>query len=150
MENRPNNNNKRARDIGFYALILVVLVAIIFSLAGGSSATPKYSEVLEMFESKQVESFAIKGNRLVMELREPWEGQVRVVKTLRDVYQFNEDLGETIKRLSFQKLLEVTEIPPVPQHVIAPRANPYILFKEEEVPGGWTRDITAFRQRHSR
>ena len=71
MENRPNNNNKRARDIGFYALILVVLVAIIFSLAGGSSATPKYSEVLEMFESKQVESFAIKGNRLVMELREP-------------------------------------------------------------------------------
>ncbi|MBR4424305.1 MAG: dissimilatory-type sulfite reductase subunit alpha, partial [Mailhella sp.] len=61
-----------------------------------------------------------------------------------------ERVGETIKRLSFQKLLEVTEIPPVPQHVIAPRANPYIFFKEEEVPGGWTRDIAAFRQRHSR
>ena len=26
----------------------------------------------------------------------------------------------------------------------------YILFKEEEVPGGWSRDIKAFRQRHQR
>ena len=61
-----------------------------------------------------------------------------------------ERLGETIRRLSFQKLLEVTEIPPVPQHVIEPRTNPYILFKEEEVPGGWTRDLVAYRERHQR
>ena len=61
-----------------------------------------------------------------------------------------ERVGETIKRLSFQKLLEVTEIPAIPQHVSTPRANPYILFKEEEVPGGWSRDIKAFRQRHQR
>ena len=96
MENRPNN--KRARDIGFYALVLIVLLAIIFSLTGGSAATPTYSEVIELFEGQQVESFAIKGNRLAMELREPWEGQVRVVKVLRSVDQFNNDLGETIKR----------------------------------------------------
>ena len=44
----------------------------------------------------------------------------------------------------------MTEIPAIPQHVIAPRTNPYILFKEEEVPGGWTRDIAAYRQRHLR
>jgi len=61
-----------------------------------------------------------------------------------------ERLGETIRRLSFQKLLEVTEIPPVPQHVIEPRTNPYILFKEEDVPGGWTRDLVAYRERHQR
>ena len=61
-----------------------------------------------------------------------------------------ERVGETIRRLSFQKLLEVTEIPALPQHVEEPRTNPYILFKEEEVPGGWTRDIKAFRQRHAR
>ena len=61
-----------------------------------------------------------------------------------------ERLGETIRRLSFQKLLEVTEIPAVAQHVIEPRTNPYILFKEEEVPGGWTRDLAAYRERHQR
>ena len=51
-----------------------------------------------------------------------------------------ERLGETMKRLSFQKLLEVTE----------PRSNPYIFFKEEEVPGGWNRDLAAYRSRHQR
>ena len=96
MENNPNN--KRARDIGFYALILVVLLATIFTLTGGTRLTPKYSEVIDLFESKQVESFSIKGNRLTMKLREPYEGQMEIARTLRSVEQFNEDLGDTIRQ----------------------------------------------------
>ena len=61
-----------------------------------------------------------------------------------------ERVGETMKRLSFQKLLEVTGIEAQPQQVRSPRANPFIFFKEEEVPGGWTRDINKFRERHQR
>jgi sulfite reductase alpha subunit len=29
-----------------------------------------------------------------------------------------------------------------------PRYNPYIFFKEEEVEGGWTRDVADYRKRH--
>ena len=61
-----------------------------------------------------------------------------------------ERLGETIRRLSFQRLLEVTEIAPQAVHVQEPRHNPYIFFKEEEVPGGWERDINEYRKRHQR
>ncbi len=61
-----------------------------------------------------------------------------------------ERVGETMKRMGFQKLLEVTNIPAMPQHVKEPRSNPYIFFKEEEVPGGWTNDINEFRKRHAR
>ncbi|SHN71002.1 dissimilatory-type sulfite reductase subunit alpha [Desulfovibrio litoralis] len=61
-----------------------------------------------------------------------------------------ERIGETMKRLSFQKLLEVTGIEAMPQHVCEPRHNPYMFFKEEEVPGGWNRDIAAYRKRHLR
>ena len=61
-----------------------------------------------------------------------------------------ERLGETIKRLSFQKLLEVTGIAPQAIHVQEPRSNPYIFFREDEVPGGWTRDLNAYRSRHQR
>ncbi|MBF0480074.1 MAG: dissimilatory-type sulfite reductase subunit alpha [Desulfovibrionaceae bacterium] len=61
-----------------------------------------------------------------------------------------ERVGETMKRLSFQKLLEVTNIKPVAQHVKEPRSNPYIFFREDEVLGGWTRDINEFRKRHAR
>lgn len=95
MENNPNN--KRARDFGFYALILVVLLATVFTLTGGSRVTPTYSEVIELFEAKQVQSFNIKGYRLTMELRQPFEGQMEIVKTLRSVDQFNDDLGDTIR-----------------------------------------------------
>ncbi len=61
-----------------------------------------------------------------------------------------ERLGETMKRLSLQKLLEVVGQEADPRHVMEPRHNPYIFFKEEEVPGGWDRDITEYRKRHQR
>jgi len=31
-----------------------------------------------------------------------------------------------------------------------PRANPYIFWKEEEVEGGWSRDVNEFRKHHLR
>ncbi|GFH62949.1 MAG: dissimilatory sulfite reductase subunit alpha [Candidatus Desulfovibrio kirbyi] len=61
-----------------------------------------------------------------------------------------ERVGETMKRLSFQKLLEVTDIPASACHVKEPRSNPYIFFKEDEVPGGWSHDLAAYRNRHQR
>ena len=61
-----------------------------------------------------------------------------------------ERVGELIQRQGVQKLLEVLNIPPMPQMVKEPRCNPYIFFKEEEVPGGFKRDIKDFRKRHAR
>jgi sulfite reductase alpha subunit len=61
-----------------------------------------------------------------------------------------ERLGELIQRQGIAKLLEVLEIPPMPQMVKEPRSNPYIFWKEEDVPGGWDRDINDYRSRHAR
>ena len=61
-----------------------------------------------------------------------------------------ERLGELIQRESFQKFLEVCELDPDPRMVREPRSNPYIFWKEEEVEGGWTRDIKEFRKKHLR
>ena len=61
-----------------------------------------------------------------------------------------ERLGELIMRQSFQKLLEVTGIDPMPQQVDHPRTTPYIFWKEEEVPGGFDRDIKEYRKYHQR
>ena len=61
-----------------------------------------------------------------------------------------ERLGELMKRQSFQKLLEVTGLDPDPRMVQEPRHNPYIFWKEEEVEGGWDRDINEFRKHHKR
>ena len=61
-----------------------------------------------------------------------------------------ERLGELIQRQSVQKLCEVLGIPSMPQMVKEPRSNPYIFWKEEDVPGGWKRDINDYRSRHKR
>ena len=61
-----------------------------------------------------------------------------------------ERLGELIKRQGFQRLLEAVGIKAMPQHVQEPRSNPYIFWKEEEVEGGWERDIDKFRKEHQR
>jgi sulfite reductase alpha subunit len=61
-----------------------------------------------------------------------------------------ERLGELIQRKSFQEFLRVCELDPDPRMVDEPRSNPYIFWKEEEVEGGWTRDIDAFRAKHQR
>ncbi len=61
-----------------------------------------------------------------------------------------ERLGELIQRQTWQKFLEVVELDPDPRMVDEPRSNPYIFWREEEVEGGWTRDITEYRKKHQR
>jgi len=61
-----------------------------------------------------------------------------------------ERLGELIRRNGFQKFLEKLELDPVPQNIQEPRSNPYIFWKEDEVPGGWEGDIDEFRKHHNR
>jgi sulfite reductase alpha subunit len=89
-----------------------------------------------------------------VKVEEPYEEITEVIESIWDYWmeegKNRERLGELIKRQGFQKLLEVTGIDPVPQHVKEPRHNPYIFWKEDEVEGGWERDINEFRKHHLR
>lgn len=59
-----------------------------------------------------------------------------------------ERTGELIQRMGYRAFLEAVEIDPIPQMVKEPRSNPYIFFREEDVEGGWERDLEAYRARH--
>jgi sulfite reductase alpha subunit len=89
-----------------------------------------------------------------IKVEEPYDEIKEVVENVWDWWmeegKNRERLGELMKRQGFQKLLEVTGITPVPQHVKEPRSNPYIFWKEEEVEGGWERDVAEFRKHHLR
>ncbi|MEW5952452.1 MAG: dissimilatory-type sulfite reductase subunit alpha [Bacillota bacterium] len=61
-----------------------------------------------------------------------------------------ERVGETIQRVSLPKFLKAIGLPPAPQMVKEPRSNPYIFWNEEDVPGGFERDIADYRKRHKR
>jgi sulfite reductase alpha subunit len=61
-----------------------------------------------------------------------------------------ERLGELIQRMGLKVFIEVLGIPALPQMIKEPRSNPYVFFKESEVPGGWSRDINVYRSKHPR
>ena len=89
-----------------------------------------------------------------LKVEEPYDEIKEVIESVWDWWmeegKNRERLGELIKRQGFQKLLEVTNIPAMPQHVQEPRHNPYIFWREDEVQGGFERDITEFRKHHQR
>ncbi|MDA8163646.1 MAG: dissimilatory-type sulfite reductase subunit alpha [Desulfobacteraceae bacterium] len=66
-----------------------------------------------------------------------------------EVGKNRERVGETMQRLGLPTFLEVMELDPLPQHVKEPRSNPYVFWKEEEVEGGWERNVKEFRKRHN-
>ncbi|MBW2020752.1 MAG: dissimilatory-type sulfite reductase subunit alpha [Deltaproteobacteria bacterium] len=89
-----------------------------------------------------------------IKVEEPYDEIKELIESIWDWWmeegKNRERLGELIKRQGFQKLLDVTGLKAIPQMVKEPRSNPYIFWKEEEVPGGWKRDINEFRKYHQR
>ncbi len=85
---------------------------------------------------------------------EPYDEIKEVIENLWDWWmeegKNRERIGELMKRQGFQKMLEVTGLKAIPQMVKEPRSNPYVFWKEEEVPGGWKGDINEFRKYHQR
>ena len=89
-----------------------------------------------------------------IKVEEPYDEIKEVIENIWDWWmeegKNRERLGELMKRQGLQKLLEVTGIKADPRHVQEPRTNPYIFWKEEEVEGGFDRDINEFRKYHQR
>ena len=98
----PNNERpNKKRDIGFYILILVILLSAVYLLTGDRTSNEKsgvveYSEVIRLFEQKQVDYFVIEDNLLYMELKTPYDGNDAVTHELLSFSAFYSDLGETI------------------------------------------------------
>ena len=90
--------DKKGRDIGFYVLILVVLVAVIFLLLSNhdTGADMKYTEVRSLFEQEKVKAFAVDGETLILSFREPYNGKYTASYNLYSFGVFYEDLHELI------------------------------------------------------
>ena len=85
---------------------------------------------------------------------EPFDEVKEVIENIWDWWmeegKNRERLGETMKRMGMQRLIEAAGVPVDARQVQEPRTNPYIFWKEDEVKGGWDRDINDYRKRHLR
>ena len=96
MNTRPYNN--RPRQIGFYLLILVLLVGTIYSMTRQEKVPDiVYSDVVELFRTEKVESFAIDtdGN-LTLKLREPFKEVKEISYRVGTLSIFYNDLNDLI------------------------------------------------------
>ncbi|WP_038055195.1 dissimilatory-type sulfite reductase subunit alpha [Thermodesulfobacterium hydrogeniphilum] len=88
-----------------------------------------------------------------MRLEPPYDDVKELVYKIWDYWmevgKNRERVGELIQRIGLNRfIVDVMGMKPIPQHVRIPRNDPYIFWREEEVPGGWKRDIKEFRKRH--
>ncbi|MDR0861557.1 MAG: ATP-dependent zinc metalloprotease FtsH [Oscillospiraceae bacterium] len=93
--------NKGPRDIGFFVLIIVILLSAVFLLTRGIAPAPtkvQYSEMYNLFVTNQVESFELKERMLTVKLKTEYleTGSTEVTHELYDTAIFYEDLRDII------------------------------------------------------
>ncbi len=66
-----------------------------------------------------------------------------------EVGKNRERVGETMQRVGLPTFIKVMGLDPIPQMIKEPRSNPYVFWAEEEVEGGFERDVDEFRARHA-
>ena len=123
MNKKPGNN--KARDIGFYALLIVILLAVIFTInsTGKKSGDVPYSEVRDLFLQEKVESFAAEGNVLYLTL----DDESTVVCELSTISIFYNDLNELVQQQKDRGILTEYDYPPAWQAPWWASFLPYLL-----------------------
>ena len=108
MNKKPGKN--RARDIGFYALLIVILLATIFTmnLNGRKSTNVEYSEVRDYFLQEKVESFVAEGNKLTLTLKD----ESVVTCELSSISIFYNDLNDLVQEQKDKGILKEYDYPP--------------------------------------
>ena len=99
---KPNRN--RTRDLGFYVLLIVLLIATIFTMTKGDKEEPMvYSDLVDLFKEEKVKSFVTEGTDIILELRtgetDPVTGEELTEEKSYSMYSFSvfyEDFHELI------------------------------------------------------
>ena len=101
---KPNRN--RTRDLGFYVLLIVLLIATIFTMTKGDKEEPMvYSDLVDLFKEEKVKSFVTEGTDIILELRtgetDPATGEELTEEKTYSMYSFSvfyEDFHELIQQ----------------------------------------------------
>ncbi|MCI8538375.1 MAG: ATP-dependent zinc metalloprotease FtsH [Oscillospiraceae bacterium] len=95
------------RDIGYIALIILVLIGTFYLLRGMDAQNGlKYSDIHRLFEQQQVASFTVRDNVLTMKLRTPQNGGYDLTYRLASPEWFFSDLGEIIQEQTDRGIIE--------------------------------------------
>ena len=89
---KPNRN--RTRDLGFYVLLIVLLIATIFTMTRGNKEEPMhYSDLVDLFKEEKVKSFVTEGSDIILKIRtgetDPVTGEELTEEKSYSMYNFS-------------------------------------------------------------
>ena len=108
------SNRNRARDLGFYVLLLVIMVAVVFTMTRDAEPdqVESYSELVDLFKQEKVQSFVYRpgssSNRVILEIRTD-DPTMPTKQMSYDLYSFSvfyEDFHEIIEQQYADGILE--------------------------------------------
>ena len=96
---KPNRN--RARDLGFYVLLIVIMMGVIFTMTGekDTNKIKNYSDLVDLFTEEKVQSFRTEGSTIILEVR-TGDAIAPTEEMKYDLYSFGvfyEDFKDIIK-----------------------------------------------------
>ena len=105
---KPNRN--RARDLGFYVLLIVIMMAVIFTMTGekDTNKIKNYSDLVDLFTEEKVQSFRTEGSTIILEVR-TGDAIAPTEEMKYDLYSFGvfyEDFKDIIKTQYASGVLE--------------------------------------------
>ena len=94
-------NRHRARDLGFYVLLIVIMMAVIFTMTGekDTNKIKNYSDLVDLFTEEKVQSFRTEGSTIILEVR-TGDAIAPTEEMKYDLYSFGvfyEDFKDIIK-----------------------------------------------------
>lgn len=127
---KPQRN--RARDIGFYVLILVLLACTLFTLLNQEPENElSYAQVKDLFKEEKVQEFTYNGSKNLLEMKvkdsSAKDGYKTVYYKMYSFSLFYEEFGELIDQQYDKGIIKDYQIEPV-QSTWWLQLIPYVLF----------------------
>ncbi len=85
-----NPKRNRTRDIGFYILLLLIMIAVIVMTTKDTepSQLNSYSELVDLFRNEQVQAFRTEGTKIILQIR-TGDSIEPIEEKSYDLYSFN-------------------------------------------------------------
>ena len=96
-----------------YLAVLALLFSWVTGLFGGSKSDVPYSKVVDLLEEGQVKSFVVEGQKIRLDLHNPYNGETTLICQLADPEQFRQEMWSTITAQSQAGTLENYDFIPV-------------------------------------
>ena len=127
---KPQRN--RARDIGFYVLILVLLACTLFTLLNQEPENElSYAQVKDFFKDEKVQEFTYNGSKNLLEMKvkdsSAKDGYKTVYYKMYSFSLFYEEFGDLIDEQYDKGIIKDYQIEPV-QSTWWLQLIPYVLF----------------------